>query len=291
VAIPSTPDGTVQAVTSELANDRPQVIWRALPASYQNDVREVIVAFAGKMDADLWNKTFTVLGKISRVAKDKKEFLLATINENAQGQLDEEQFEQLNANWDRVVAIFETIVNSDIKTVEGLKTVDPEEFLATTGSQLIKNSRELATTVADEETADAFAQLGETTVTVLKNEGDTATLSIETPDQPAKTVEMVRFEGKWLPAEMVANWDTGIAQAKQSISQISFDGASREMYLGILGQFEQSVDQMLAANSQQEFDQATAGLKAMFGGLLMSGFGGTEEFVPSTRDLTFGDEN
>jgi hypothetical protein len=231
------------------------------------------------------------LGKISRVAKDKKEFLLATINENAQGQLDGEQFEQLNANWDRVVAIFETIVDSDIKTIEGLKTVDPEKFLATTGSQLIKNTRELATTVADEETADAFAQLGETSVTVIKNEGDKATLSIETPDQPAKTVEMVRFEGKWLPAEMVANWDTGIAQAKQSIAQISFAGPSRDMYLGILGQFEQNLDQMLAANNQQEFDQASAELKAMFGGLFLSNFGGTEEFVPTTPDLTFGDDN
>src|SRR5688572_11963811 len=68
--IPSTPDGTVQKVTSDLANDRPQVVWQALPASYQSDIREVIVAFADKLDADLWNRTFAVLGKITRVAKE-----------------------------------------------------------------------------------------------------------------------------------------------------------------------------------------------------------------------------
>ncbi len=280
VAIPSTPDGTVQTVTRELANDHPQVIWHALPASYQTDIREVIVAFADKMDADLWNKTFTVLGKITRVAKDKKEFLLATIEENASQQLGQEKVDELNENWDRVVAIFETIVASEIKTVEGLKKLDVEKFLATTGSQLVKNTRELASTVADEETADAFALLGQTTVTVVKEEGDKSTLSITAPDQPAKTVEMTRFEGKWLPAEMVANWDTGIAEVKQSITKIDFAGPSREMYLGILGQVEQTLDQMLAAESQAEFDQATAGLKAMAGGMMMPKFQDHSDNVP-----------
>jgi hypothetical protein len=290
-AIPSTPDGTVQTVTSELANNRPQVVWQALPASYQTDIREVIVAFADKMDADLWNRTFTVLGKISRVAKDKKEFILATIGDSPIEQLNEEKLEELNENWDLVVAIFETIVASDIKTVDGLKTLNPEKFLATTGSRLSKNFKDLATAVADEETAETLAQLSQTKVTLVTSEGDNATLSIAAPDQPAKTVEMVRFEGKWLPAEMVANWDTGIEQLKQSISQIDFAGPSRAMYLGVIGQFEQTLDQMLAANSQQEFDQAAAGLKEMFGGLLMANFGEAEEFVPAIPDVSFNDEN
>jgi hypothetical protein len=231
------------------------------------------------------------LGKISRIAKEKKEFILATIGENASEQLDEEKLADLDENWDRVVAIFETIVASDIKTVEGLKTLNPEKFLATTGSRLSKNFKDLATAVADEETADVFARFEQTTVTVVKNEGDTATLSIETPDQPAKTVEMVKFEGKWLPAEMVTNWDTGIEQVKQSIAKIDFAGPSREMYLGVLGQFEQTLDQMLAANSQQEFDQAAGGLIQMFGGMASATFSDIEESVPTTPDVSFGDEN
>jgi hypothetical protein len=232
------------------------------------------------MDADLWNRTFTVLGKITRVAKDKKEFLLGTIGEAQIQQLDAEDLQELEENWDRVVAIFETIAESDIKTVEGLKGLDPEKFLSTTGSRLSRNFKDLVTAVADDEAADVFAQLGQTKVTVVKSETDKATLSIETPDQPAKTVEMTRFEGKWLPAEMVAGWDTGIAQLKQSIATIDFTGPSREMYLGILGQFEQTLDQMLAANSQAEFDQATAGLKAMAGAMMMPKFQDHSDNVP-----------
>ena len=129
------------------------------------------------------------------------------------------QWAESDLFWDRVVAIFETLVDSDIKTVQGLKTVDPEKFLGTTGSRLSRNFKDLATAVADDEAEDVFAQLRQTKVNVVKNEADRATLSIETPDKPAKTVEMVRFEGKWLPAEMVTNWDTGIAQAMTRLDE------------------------------------------------------------------------
>jgi hypothetical protein len=289
VAIPSTPDGTVQRVTSDLANHRPQVVWQALPTRYQSDIREVIGAFADKMDADLWNRTFTVLGKASRVAKDKKEFILATVGDSPVEQLKGEKLEKLNEHWDRVVGIFETIVESDIKTVDGLKGLDPEEFLATTGSQLSKNVKDLAAAVGDEETAKTLEQFGETKVTVVKSEGDNATLTIETAGKPAQTVEMVRFEGKWLPADMVANWDTGIEHVKQSISQMDFAGPSREMYLGVLGQAEQTLDQMLAANSQEEFDQATAGLKAMIGAMMMAKMRATDDAAPAIPDLSIRD--
>jgi len=279
--IPSTPDGTVQKVTSDLANDRPQIVFQALPTSYQNDVREVIVAFAGKLDADLWNRTFAVLGKISRVAKEKKEFILATIGEAPVPQLQGENLEKLNENWDRVIAIFETIVASEIKTVDGIKKLDPEKFLATTGAQLSKIIKDLATAVADEETAEVFEKIGQTKVTVVKNEGETATLSIETPGQPAETLDMVRFEGRWLPSQLVAQWDTGIEQAKQSIAQIDFNGPSREMYLGVLTQVEQTLDQLLAASTQEQFNQALAGLQPIFGGFLAPKFNEIEPVAPA----------
>jgi hypothetical protein len=283
--IPSTPDGTVQKITSDLANDRPQIVFQALPASYQNDIREVIVAFANKLDADLYNRTFAVLGKISRVAKEKKEFILATIGEAPVPQLQGENLENLEENWDHVIAIFETIVASEIKTVDGLRKLDPEKFLATTGSQLSKNIKDLATAVADEETAEVFEKIGQTKVTVVKNEGETATLSIETPGQPAETIDMVRFEGRWLPSELVANWDTGIEQARQAIAQIDFSGPSREMYLGVLTQVEQTLDQLLAANSQAEFDQATAGFKSMIGAMFMANFNDANT-IPAVPDFS-----
>ena len=84
----STPDGTVERVTDDLAADKPQVVWYALPTKYQTDVKSVIVEFADKMDAELWNRTFAALGELVQVAKEKKEFVLGAISGNMP-QLDE----------------------------------------------------------------------------------------------------------------------------------------------------------------------------------------------------------
>jgi hypothetical protein len=66
-----------------------------------------------------------------------------------------------------------------------------------------------------------------------------------------------------------AGWDTGIAQLKQSIQGMDFSGPSKQMFLGVLSQVDAALDQMLAAESQEDFNQAAGGLLP-----LMLGFGG-----------------
>ena len=85
-----------------------------------------------------------------------------------------------------MVGIFETIVNSDIKTVAGLKALDPEKFLSTTGSKLSRDFKDLAAAVGNEETSNTIDKLGDTKVSVVKSDGDKATLKIEVPKQPVK---------------------------------------------------------------------------------------------------------
>jgi hypothetical protein len=261
--IPSTPDGTVSKVAEEIANDKPQVVWHALPAKYQEDVNEVISDFADKMDPEIWDKTFTVLGKVTKIAEEKKEFILGALSENRPPQLDQEKLDQLDEQWDQVVALFDDLVNSDIKTVSGLKKLDPEDFLATTGSKLSKNIKDLAAAVGDEETAAKIESLEEVKTTVVKSDADKATVKVEVKGESPTEVEMVKVEGKWLPADMVANWDTGIARMKQSISEMDFSGESKQQYLAMLGQVEEVLDAMLAAESQKEFTEAAKGIMGM----------------------------
>jgi hypothetical protein len=275
--IPSTPDGTVSKVAEEISNDRPQVVWNALPEKYQQDVNELIRDFANKMDEEIWNKTFTVLGKVTEVAKEKKEFILGAISENRPPQFDQEKLDQLDEQWDQVVAIFDDLVNSEIKTINGLKKLDPEKFLATTGSKFSKNIKELATAVGDEQTAAKIESLGAVKTSVVKSEGDKATVKVEVQGDAVEEIEMVKFDGKWLPADMVANWDTGIAQAKQSIAQIDFSGESKQQYLAVLGQVEQVLDGLLAAETQKEFNEAAQGV---LGFMSMFGAGGPQQFAP-----------
>jgi hypothetical protein len=283
--MPSTPEGTVERVTDDLAADKPQVVWHALPVKYQKDVKELIVAFADKMDAEVWNKTFVVLKKASEVTKGKKEYILGLAQSQGGSALDQEKLDQVEENWDRVVAFFEVLVNSEIKTIEGLKSLDPGEFLSDTGSKLSKNIREIAAAAGDAETAKKIESLADTKVSTVKSEGDKATIKVEHGGH-TKEVEMVKVDGRWLPADMVANWDMGITQAKQAIASMDFAGPSKQMYLGILAQVDQTLDQMLAADSQEAFNQAAGGLMPMMMGFGGPGLPGAEQSPPNPPDFS-----
>ena len=50
---------------------------------------------------------------------------------------------------------------------------------------------------------------------------------------------------------------------KHSISQMDFSGTMREQFLGMIQHVDQTLDKMLAASSQEEFNQAASGLMMM----------------------------
>ena len=39
--LPSTPDGTIEAVAKALADSHPEILWEALPPSYRTDITEI----------------------------------------------------------------------------------------------------------------------------------------------------------------------------------------------------------------------------------------------------------
>src|SRR5262245_17865974 len=56
-------DETARDWLRAAADCKPVIIWRDLPPTYQQDATGLVKEFAGKMDAEVWNKTFAVLRK------------------------------------------------------------------------------------------------------------------------------------------------------------------------------------------------------------------------------------
>src|SRR5262245_6119412 len=52
--IPETADAAVQAVLGGLRQNRPDVLWEALPASYQRDLSEIVHLFAARLNPEAW---------------------------------------------------------------------------------------------------------------------------------------------------------------------------------------------------------------------------------------------
>ena len=58
--IPATPDGTVMAVAQNLADNHPEILWEALPASYRTDITELTQLFAAKMDPEIYDRAMAI---------------------------------------------------------------------------------------------------------------------------------------------------------------------------------------------------------------------------------------
>ncbi|HSN57475.1 MAG TPA: hypothetical protein VLT32_22590, partial [Candidatus Sulfomarinibacteraceae bacterium] len=71
--LPDSPDGTVEAVAAALAGNQPEILWQALPPTYQRDITELTHGFAAKVDPAVWEAAFGVGRRTAGLLRDKKE--------------------------------------------------------------------------------------------------------------------------------------------------------------------------------------------------------------------------
>ncbi|MDZ4821481.1 MAG: DUF4878 domain-containing protein, partial [Planctomycetota bacterium] len=249
VEVPGTPDGTIVAVAQGLDSNQPEVIWAALPEKHKKDVKDLIVAFADQADQDVYEQGFAVFNKAGKLLASKKEFILNHPMVAAQK-------ESIAPNYDVAVALFSDIGNSDIKTLEGLKKTDPGTFLADTGSKVMKKSKEIAKSVAPEAAKNKLDSFSGVKATVVKSEGDKATVKVTGADGKEHEEELTKIDGKWLPTDLVEKWDDQIKGAKEAISKYKLTPEQKTQALDAIKQLDATLDKMLAANSQDEFNAA-----------------------------------
>ena len=84
--IPTTPDGTVRAVAAGLADRHPEILWQALPPTYQKDISELTHAFAERMDPAVWDAVFALGSRTVGLLRDKKDLILSTSMVQAAGE-------------------------------------------------------------------------------------------------------------------------------------------------------------------------------------------------------------
>ncbi len=264
--IPASPDGTVQFVAEEVAAGHPEVVWEALPQTYQSDITELTHLFANTIDPEVWNKTFAVLRKTAVVLQDKKDlFLGSQMLSMAQDRQDE-----VADNWDTAAVVLSTLVNSDIGNLESLKTIDWSQFLATTGAQLMQVAKETSAATEDNDFETEFlAKVKGMDIEVLENIDGTAKLRISAPDEEPEEFQMTLVEGRWIPSDMAKDWDQNVAEARTKLESVTPETTAQQkmqimMFVGMADAF---VDQVAQAKTSEELDQMLQGiLGGMMGG-------------------------
>lgn len=259
----ATPEEAIARVTQGLAEGHPEVVWQALPASYQKDVTDLLHEAAGKMDEELWNQSFAVLGKLTHVLSEKREFILehpmlASQVTNKSG---------TETDWDAVVGFVDVFTSSELSDLGKLKRLDVEKFLAGTGARAMKHLADASALARGDKWAEGMERLRGTKATVVSSQGDTATVRIEVPGEEPREDAFVRVEGKWIPKEMADEWPRKIAEAKAELAELSDETIrqNKPMILMQLSMLERLLDSLLAARTAEEFHSS---VNAAFGMVL-----------------------
>ncbi|MCE9605898.1 MAG: hypothetical protein K8U03_13460 [Planctomycetia bacterium] len=261
------PDVYVQALLDSIEAGDSKAVWNGLPAKYQADVKAIKNEFAGKVDPEVWSKGFVVADKLAQTLKTKKEYLLGSpLLAGAPPPV----VESLKNNWDTITAMVDSVAQSEIKTVDGLKAIDPGKFLEVTGNKLLVGGMKIAETTSPE-AAGEINKVRKAKVSLVKVEGDKATLKVETEGEPPKDdVVFKKIDGKWLPGEMVDGWDKQVAAMKGELAEMKITPEQKAQYLQGIGMAEATIDGLLGAKDQASFNgqlSAVMMMASMFGGL------------------------
>lgn len=249
----STPEGTMKAVTQAMAEGRPEVFWDSMPASYREDVSDIVHGFAESMNPEAWQRGFGLLAKLATLTREKRDFILNSPMLSAAADADE-----MRKNWDHGSAALQVLVDSDLGQLDKLKTLDMRQFIAGTGGELMEQLSAMEEGGKSE--ADQGATLQEKleglTVTVVEKSADRAVLTVQSPGDEPTQETYVLVEERWVPESIAADWDQNIAELRTRLTKMSEgSGEIPPQVEAAMSAAESVLDQLAAAETQQDFDQ------------------------------------
>ncbi len=116
-------------------------------------------------------------------------------------------------------------------------------------------------------------------VSVVANEGDTATIKIEVPGEKSDEEKMVKVEGKWIPKNLADNWKTKMDEVRKQLETLTPEKvtAQKEQTLAGLKQVNEVLAQLEKAENAEQFNKTLNPIvapAAMFLPMLMMQMGG-----------------
>jgi hypothetical protein len=275
--LPDSPDGTVRAVAEGVAAGQPEIIWHALPASYQQDVTELTRLLAETVDPQLWDAAFATCRRAAATLALKKNIILASSTLQQAGA----NVEELDAGWDAGVAVLDAMCSSEISTVAGLETMDWERFLKTTGASIVERAR----TAGDDAESNPIDELRRTEIETVSIEGDMAIVRMTRPGEEPEDVTLVRIEGRWVPADLAEGWDDRMDRAREGMGSMTDEERMEMSTQGMmfLGMADGFLAQLESVETPEQFDQMLAAIVGPFLEGMQAPLGEDPQMMPPTE--------
>ena len=187
-------------------------LWDSLPKSYQDELEGMVHKVGGNMDADVYNEAFKTLTAANNLLKSKKAIILE-ISDVELGKMSPDIAKGVNENYDAIVDLMGTILASDLKTAEGMKTMKIEKFLAEIQPKLEPIMKAAMATQKE-------IDLKSFKVEAVSDEADKAKVKVTAGNKPTVELELVKLEERWIPADMQKAWKDMLKDGNKAISMM-----------------------------------------------------------------------
>ena len=284
---PDSPDGTVTFVAQEIANRHPEVLWQALPPSYQTDITELTHGYAARMDPTVWNTTFGSQPQNRRSSarqeddhpRQRPPRVRRRETSTDRGRLGPHGGSPRRFLLQRCVQARDPEDHQLGKLPADHRT-GPDEPAA-----------EASKASGDDSFDRDFTQkLKKTKIEVVSRDGDQATVRASAPDEEPEDLQFTRVEGRWIPSDMAAEWDQNIADAKQRLATLSDEEIQQKSMQAMMaiGMVDGMLDELESVETSEQLEQAIQGFLGPFlGGNMGEGFmsePSTSDPAPGTTD-------
>ena len=247
---------TFDFVTKQILAGHPEVLWHALPKEVRTtfDSEEMRIASlqSRKGQRETTEQMVGVALKALEVLVTKKQFVL---NSPIMAQVPPPAMPMIQQGYDPAVGAGFELAMMLASAGEQMEKMTITEIVDQRGPRIGGHLKSLLRLVPPEMVDGLLSR-----VTVEQTSDTTGTISTPNGEGGADTTEMVKLMGRWVPKDFAIGWALTKDNLKAVLSAPDQDDDTvqkNQMMAGMMATMANGVlDPMLAARSQEEFDQA-----------------------------------
>jgi hypothetical protein len=262
------PKEFIDRIFKETSQDNYIVMWDAMPASKQKQLEELMVAFASKVDVRSFDMIRKTRNSLIEILRKQQNYIL---NSTVLG-LPPDIRSEFEPSYPAMVDVADYLVAKDLLDGKRMQQGNMRGLLEGYLTKLLKSVDTAILTLPTSNPIRSQYEdakiLNKPNWQVEKTSSTTATLSIpQAPGgpPPPPPIALVLTEGRWLPEELIKNWDTGISQAKALIATMDAQKIQQGLTTGLF-LVNAPLNNLKNAKSQSEFDKTLGELSNLASG-------------------------
>ena len=244
------------------------VVWDMLPPKYQSDLSEVVKLSSQKVDPAITNQVKRTVSSVTKLLRSKKEFVLGSQH---MAMIPDKTV--LTQSYDEIVDVIEAIAGINSVDESKLQTGDVRVVLEGYLNNLSKKIDALGTKIPGNPVAQAFAN--PIPFSITNATATDAMIEFPNPAGQSNPMPIVNVEGRWLPKDMIDQWDSNMRQSMDQLNQMNpQSNAQMKMMVGLATtQITGRLVPLQSAETQADFDAALGEIIAEVQGLMAAGAG------------------